>query len=416
MKRLYLFLLLFLGSAEYRAVIAQSVGIGTSSPSSAAQLDITSTTKGVLIPRMTQAERDLIVPVQGLMIFNTSSNSFQYHNGSVWANMAHSGIISGTPNKIPKFVGLWGLTPGLMTDNGAGIAINTNSANPDASALLDMASTTKGVLVPRMTYVQRNGIVLPATGLLIYQTDFVSGFYYFDGTVWTPVTSAGNSKWDELNGNIYNNNAGNVGIGASTPFAKLTVNGDANISSGLGIATTSPDLITYKLDVNGSARTRLDHYVSRDLWVDHNLDVDGTSNLFGNIIAGSNVSIGGSITAVDNVTVSGNVTVDAGKGIVRSTNGSQRVVTFPSGSVSFGNAPAGYTTDITFAFSNVFAATPIITLGQITNESGNFERWTYTIHSVDLATRTFIVRFYTANGTGGGTAMTLNFIAIGTAL
>jgi len=175
MKRLYFFLLLFIGSAEYRAATAQSVGIGTNSPSSAAQLDITSTTKGVLIPRMTQAERDLIVPVQGLMIFNTSSNSFQYHNGSAWTNMAHSGIISGTPNKIPKFVGLWGLTPGLMTDNGAGIAINTNSANPDASALLDMASTTKGMLIPRMTYVQRNGIVSPATGLLIYQTDFVSG-------------------------------------------------------------------------------------------------------------------------------------------------------------------------------------------------------------------------------------------------
>jgi len=51
------------------------------------------------------------------------------------------------------------------------IAINQDGALPDNSAILDVKSTTKGLLVPRMTAVQRTAIVNPATGLLVYQTD-----------------------------------------------------------------------------------------------------------------------------------------------------------------------------------------------------------------------------------------------------
>lgn len=209
---------------------------------------------------------------------------------------------------------------------------------------------------------------------------------------------------------------GNVGINADAISSfRLTVNGNSYIG-GLALGTTSPDLFSYKLDVEGNTRVRNDSYVNRDLWVDRNFDVDGTSNFFGNITASSNLSIGGNITAVDNITVSGNITVDGGRGVIRSTNSTQQVVSYPVGSVQFGNAPAGYTTDVTFAFSNVFSAIPKISIAQITGTSGNFERWFYTIHSIDLATRTFLVRFYTPNGTGGSTTMTLNFIAIGAAL
>jgi hypothetical protein len=52
---------------------------------------------------------------------------------------------------------------------------------PDASALLDVSSTTKGMLIPRMTTAQRDAIASPATGLLIYQSDGTAGFYYYDG-------------------------------------------------------------------------------------------------------------------------------------------------------------------------------------------------------------------------------------------
>lgn len=65
--------------------------------------------------------------------------------------------------------------------------------SPDASAVFDMVSTSKGILVPRMTTAQRTAIVLPATGLLVYQTDGTKGFYYYTGTAWTTVSGANTS-------------------------------------------------------------------------------------------------------------------------------------------------------------------------------------------------------------------------------
>src|ERR1700754_3432538 len=51
------------------------------------------------------------------------------------------------------------------------VAINADSSLPDPSAILDLKSTGKGFLIPRMTLAQRNAIAVPAIGLLIYQTD-----------------------------------------------------------------------------------------------------------------------------------------------------------------------------------------------------------------------------------------------------
>src|SRR5262245_28597460 len=68
-------------------------------------------------------------------------------------------------------------------------AVGIGTLSPDASALLEVKSTTRGVLFPRMTQAQRNAISLPARGLLIYQTTNAPGFYYYNGTVWTPLAS-----------------------------------------------------------------------------------------------------------------------------------------------------------------------------------------------------------------------------------
>lgn len=66
----------------------------------------------------------------------------------------------------------------------AQVGINTNT--PDPSAALDIVSPAndKGLLVPRMLETERTAIASPATGLLLYQTDGVAGFYYFNGTDW----------------------------------------------------------------------------------------------------------------------------------------------------------------------------------------------------------------------------------------
>ena len=67
------------------------------------------------------------------------------------------------------------------------VAINNDGTPPSASALLDIKSTTKGLLMPRMTSAQRSAIASPATGLMVFQTDGTSGFYYFNGSGWLQI-------------------------------------------------------------------------------------------------------------------------------------------------------------------------------------------------------------------------------------
>src|SRR5580765_2560432 len=74
---------------------------------------------------------------------------------------------------------------------------------PNASSLLEIKSTTKGLLISRMTKAQRDAIPSPATGLLIYQTNSTPGFYYFDGSAWTAVTPK--AKGWSLTGNSATN-------------------------------------------------------------------------------------------------------------------------------------------------------------------------------------------------------------------
>lgn len=65
--------------------------------------------------------------------------------------------------------------------------VGIGTTTPDASAALDITSTAKGVLIPRMTKIQRDAITSAATGLMIYQTDATVGFYYYNGNRWAEV-------------------------------------------------------------------------------------------------------------------------------------------------------------------------------------------------------------------------------------
>lgn len=70
----------------------------------------------------------------------------------------------------------------------AQVGVNANNAAPDSSAMLDVSSTSKGLLLPRMTKAQRDSIASPATGLFIYQTDTLVGLYTYNGSAWVPVS------------------------------------------------------------------------------------------------------------------------------------------------------------------------------------------------------------------------------------
>ena len=87
--------------------IFSQVGIGTTNPASSAELDVTSTTKGFLPPRMTQAQRIAIAtPAAGLIVWCTdcgSAGELQVNNGTTWTNMVGAtaaGIVPGAPTNI----------------------------------------------------------------------------------------------------------------------------------------------------------------------------------------------------------------------------------------------------------------------------------------------------------------------------
>jgi hypothetical protein len=70
----------------------------------------------------------------------------------------------------------------------AQVAINDDGLNPDASSMLDIKSTTAGILIPRMTATQRDAISSPAIGLLIFNTDTES-FWFRDASAWIELRS-----------------------------------------------------------------------------------------------------------------------------------------------------------------------------------------------------------------------------------
>jgi hypothetical protein len=125
----------------------------------------------------------------------------------------------------------------------AQVGIGTTS--PNASSILELNSTTQGMLTPRMTESERDLIATPATGLLIYQINNTPGFYYYNSTAWVPFGGGGaeDHDWyqitsddtpDHINDDIYTH--GNVAVGNNAPTAKLHVTGVASGGSA-GTAT-----------------------------------------------------------------------------------------------------------------------------------------------------------------------------------
>lgn len=238
------------------------IGIGTTSPNASAKLDITSTNKGFLPPRVTLTGTadvaTIASPATGLMVYNTATAGtspsnvtpgIYYYDGSKWQRIINqqpdatiefdkatpttSGVTF-TPNTpaskdyvyvstvdnsqwtyngtayvtyTPTASTAWNLAGGSSdagSNKTSGIAragsVGIGTTSPHASAILDVTSTNKGFLPPRVTLTGTADVATiasPASGLMVYNTatagtspsNVIPGYYYWNGAAWTRISN-----------------------------------------------------------------------------------------------------------------------------------------------------------------------------------------------------------------------------------
>lgn len=125
-------------------------------------------------------------------------------------------------------------------------SINDDGTAPDASAQLDVQSTTRGMLVPRMSTKQRNAIKNAATGLLVFDIS-TNSFWFYNGTAWQNL-SAADTDWVSTPSGVYNI-MDDVGIGIYPHYnKKLLIKQDV---TGFDVAAISALRATAEGAANG---------------------------------------------------------------------------------------------------------------------------------------------------------------------
>ena len=257
--------LIFILTILLNSVMSKAqIGIGTTSPNASAKLDITSTNKGFLPPRVTLTGTadvaTIASPATGLMVYNTATAGtspsnvtpgIYYYDGSKWQRIINqqpdatiefdkatpttSGVTF-TPNTpaskdyvyvstvdnsqwtyngtayvtyTPTASTAWNLAGGSSdagSNKTSGIAragsVGIGTTSPHASAILDVTSTSKGFLPPRVTLTGTADVATiasPASGLMVYNTatagtspnNVIPGYYYWNGAAWTRISNNG---------------------------------------------------------------------------------------------------------------------------------------------------------------------------------------------------------------------------------
>ncbi|MEL6812760.1 MAG: tail fiber domain-containing protein [Bacteroidota bacterium] len=155
----------------------------------------------------------------------------------------------------------------LNTNLSAQVGIGTTS--PDPSSALDINLADKGLLIPRVALSATNdltSIVNPATSLLVYNTNTLNtgstsvteGFYYFNGTLWTPISNTSSSKDWGINGNAETNPATDyIGtsddedlVVATNATPRLRVDNDSFQLKAMGDGTQNQPFYSWNLDTD----------------------------------------------------------------------------------------------------------------------------------------------------------------------
>jgi len=126
------------------SVASAQVGVGTVTPNAASILDVTSTTKGMLIPRMTTAQRTAIAsPVAGLQVYDTTTKTNWFHDGTVWVESEIT-VSNGLNKSSTNDIKLGGALTGPTTISGVNTT-NNLSINGTGVDMFNIDGTTLSV-------------------------------------------------------------------------------------------------------------------------------------------------------------------------------------------------------------------------------------------------------------------------------
>ena len=226
-----------------------NIGIGTTTPHASALLDLSSTTKGLLLPRMTSAQRTAIAsPSKGLIVFDTDINALMYYNGSAWASgpgsgnsvgfklpYDTSGVFSNFGIRIKNTAGTVSIAT-LQIDNANGIAIAASSTTSNTTARFTNDGLGYGLQVyaNNGVYAQSNAAGTCLYGLNSGTGKAVWGSAYNGIGIYADVLTTGTGTAAKFE----NSNTGGYAL---ETVGKLKISG-GNTSPGAGKVLTS-DLV-----------------------------------------------------------------------------------------------------------------------------------------------------------------------------
>ncbi len=425
-------------------IIAQSIGIGTTTPDASAALEIKSNTKGLLMPRTSTTTRTGISsPAKGLILYDTTTSSFWFHNGTAWAQINAGGgnwLLQGNAatNPATNFMGTadnqplrfrvnnnWAgeLSPGLLNTSlgyNAGKAVTTGDNNI-ALGNNALTANTSGAL---NTAIGSNALAVSSTS---NYNVAIGGFALKANTNGTQNTAIGTFSLYANNTGfqntatgfyaLYSNQGGNSNAAYGDQALSYNTSGSYNVAMGEGTllqnttgnnnTAVGPAALTYNSTGHDNTATGEGSLYNNN--TGYYNTASGSNSLVTNVGGSNNTALGFSAdvasggltnaTAIganakvvasntiqlgdDNVaavSTFGNITVQNGKGLIRSSDGTQqmKVTTLVTVNSTIG---AGGTLSFAFAFSQSFSAPPDVYIGDIVG-GGGFAEKVMTIASV----------------------------------
>ena len=285
--------------------------------------------------------------------------------------------------------------------------IGGNSTKISSSAILELESTTRGFLLPRMTYAQRAAIVAPVPGLQIWCIDCgTSGeMQLYDGGIW-------------LSASVYvppvvtTNAVTSIAASTATAGGAITSNGSTITSRGVcytssGAIPTVDDSKTTEAGTTGSFASALSGLADAKFYYLRAYATVGSSTTYGNLVSFTTQSVAVATTAISSVT---NATASSG-GSVSNDGG----VTILARGVCYNTASAptinntktsdAATSIYTSALSGLTAATMYYARAYVTTNGGTVygSEVTFTTLSTPSLATAAVTNIATTNATSGGT-------------